>query len=193
MKVRSFAFSIIGFLGAFLFAFAVFSYVNRTPQKKEESTLQPEPSRTLFITMDKWSHSFWDKQQAELSLHRPADSQHPDHVYMSNVGSISYNVAVGPSLLDSKEAHVTAKLSSELPNTTSDDLAFSTDITLLVNGQDQGTKNVLPDNGFGYIYSWSVSPRAFKGGEINEITFMVRNNAYYKRGLCIYGSIQVAF
>ena len=122
------------------------------------------------------------------------DSKHtPNHVYMRRVGYITYTLPIGKSLLHANEAEISARLSSELQATTSNDIVFSSDITLLVNEFEQTTQNVIPDDAHGKPYTWKVSTTAFKPDVVNEITFRVKKDTFYKNGLCIYSPIQVRF
>lgn len=85
---------------------------------------------------------------------------------------------------------VKARLSSEHPWYSSPANHFS-DVTLVVNGNHYPSQRVIPDNGSGRVYRWSVEPQHVLAGE-NVLSFAVRRNARYRNGLCIYHRALVA-
>jgi hypothetical protein len=79
---------------------------------------------------------------------------------------------------------VTARLSSEHPWYSSPPNHFS-DVTLAINGHRHPSRRVLPDNGSGREYHWTIDPQHLHAGG-NELRLMVRPSAPYRHGLCIY-------
>lgn len=150
-----------------------------------------DPARKLLsIPFTPWFEANWDEYGPGLELNV---NRNPSYIWMRKAGYITYTVAVGKTVLQGKEAILTAKLSSELEKITSNDIDFSSDVTLYVNDNEIATQNVIPDNGVGIDYIWRVPSTAFLGNEINKITFRVKQDAFYKNGLCIYGPIQIRF
>lgn len=58
-------------------------------------------------------------------------------------------------------------------------------MALSVNGSVYPSKRVIPDNGWGAVYAWSIKPDHLQEGP-NKLTFLVKRNAPYRNGLCIY-------
>lgn len=103
-----------------------------------------------------------------------------DEIWGRKVGYISYAFR-----LDKVGDYVlSVRLSSELENTTSSYKRDSSDVTLVVNGIDIGTKNVIADDASGRVYSWQIPVSCLKVGE-NTISFVVNENGY-RNGLVIY-------
>lgn len=146
------------------------------------------PTRALSIPMMGWKAATWNEYGPAID-----SVQNGDYVFARAVGSISYNFAVGASVLTGSQAEISAKVSSELNHTTSTDLVFSSDVTVLVNGIEQSTQNIVPDDTIGKLCTWRVSVAAFKPDTVNELTFSVKKEAFYKNGLCIYGPIEIRF
>jgi hypothetical protein len=179
-------------IGCLAFGVYVYLHPKSTPilNQTEARTEEPKPKqppKILKLEMLRFRSYSWDEYGPGY------DEGNPQHLYMRATGSITYNVAIAQTIMIGNEAEVSGKLSSELNNTTSSDIAFSSDITLLVNGKEQSTQNVIPDDGKGVFYSWKVPVGAFIPNKVNEITFLVKKTAFYKNGIVFYSPIQVKF
>jgi hypothetical protein len=143
----------------------------------------------ISIPYDKWSDASWNEYNPNVD---PSWSGHAGHAFMRAKGTISYVFTIGR--VEGGRATVSAKLSSELlkvgPNNPVVDSAYASDVTLLVNGIEQDTKRVIPDNGIGIDYMWTIPVSVLRSGE-NKISFMVKNNNL-ANGLCIYSPIQIS-
>lgn len=104
------------------------------------------------------------------------------HVWGANVGAFVYEFALpgGPW----ETATVSARLSSEHPWYSSPPNHFTT-VTLALNGRHYPARLVMPDNGSGQVYSWSVSPADLRD-DANRLSLGVKKNAAYRNGLCVY-------
>ena len=164
----------------------IYSYI-RPSNSQATLEAKTDPIKILTIPLFPHSSTKWDEYGPGEETAPPA------HIYARAVGSISFTIAIPEAIKVSKDAELTARLSSELKMTKSNDKAFSSDITLLVNDNEYETKNVIPDNISGAIYTWKIPSSAFVGDKINTITFMVKPNASYKNGLAIYGPMELKF
>lgn len=97
-----------------------------------------------------------------------------------------------------KELQISACLSSEFSPLAPDpnDVTYSSDVTLVVNDVEIDTKRVIPDNGYGEVYSWKVtSPELLKRIALrygsNYISFQVKKNAEYRNGMVIYSRVPI--
>jgi hypothetical protein len=153
--------------------------------------ISPTGSKPINVSIpyDKWSDASWNEYNPNVD---PSWPGHPGHVFMRAKGTISYVFIVNQA--GGRRATVSARLSSELlrvgPDNPATDSAYASDVTLLVNGLEQDTKRVIPDNGIGTEYVWTIPISALKSGE-NKISFMVKNNKL-ANGLCIYSPIQIS-
>jgi hypothetical protein len=154
-------------------------------------SISPVTSKPINISIpyDKWSDASWNEYNPNVD---PSWPSHPGHAFMRAKGTISYVFIVNQ--IGGGRATISAKLSSELlkvgPDNPVTDSAYASDVTLLVNGIEQDTKRVIPDNGIGMEYVWTISISALRSGE-NKISFMVKNNNL-ANGLCIYSPIQIS-
>lgn len=182
------------FVGIGCLSFGIYVYLqtkttpilNQTEAKAEQPQPKPPP-KILKVEMLRFRSVGWNEYGP---AYNEGDSP---HLFMRATGSIVYNVAISQTIMIGNEAEVSAKLSSELKNTTSTDIAFSSDVTLFVNGKEQSTQNVMPDDSSGAFYRWKVPVSVFIPNKVNEITFMVNKNAFYKNGIVFYSPIQVKF
>jgi hypothetical protein len=104
------------------------------------------------------------------------------HAWGASHGSFSYAFSLPPGAWT--KATVSARLSSEHPWYSSPPNYFS-DVALGVNEWSYPSKRVIPDNGSGIVYLWFVNPNRLREG-FNKLTLLVKRNAPYRNGLCIY-------
>jgi hypothetical protein len=104
------------------------------------------------------------------------------HAWGANFGSFVYTFSWPAGTWIS--ANISARLSSEHPWYSSPPNYFS-DVALVINGWAYPSKRVIPDNGSGRVYIWPVMPGSLQEGR-NELKFVVKKNAAYRNGLCIY-------
>jgi hypothetical protein len=120
-----------------------------------------------------------------------SDRLYPDyhvthgHAYGNTVGSMVYLIEIGR--FDGQRAELGARLSADSVGYAGPADAYS-DVTLLINGTDVGTKRVIPDNGSGAQYPWSFPASLLHQGGPNRVEFRVAQNAQFANGLCIYGT-----
>ncbi len=110
-------------------------------------------------------------------------------IYMRKVGYITYTFPL--TEIKASTMIVSTRLSSELRNTTSSESQFSSDVTLSVNGVEQQTQNVMPDDVVGQDYTWQVSTNLLKPNADNSITLSVKRGARNQNGIAIYSPIQI--
>jgi len=129
--------------------------------------------------------SQWDEYGPGLQNNWSPDQS--EELWGRKVGYISYAFIIPKIQPAVKEFEITALLSSELKNITASRSAtqYSSDVTLLINDTEIGTKNIIPDNGQGENYSWIIPASQIKKGK-NILTFRVKENAQHKNGLVIY-------
>ncbi len=142
---------------------------------------------TVVVRIDP---SQWERGSSQWDKVGPFYEGSPDtwrgakhtHAWGANIGAFIYECSLptGPWL----SARLSARLSSEYPWFSAPPNHFS-DITLVVNGTAYPATRVIPDDGSGHIYDWSLNPRDLVGGR-NEIAFVVKKSATYRNGLCIY-------
>jgi hypothetical protein len=127
--------------------------------------------------------SQWDKAGPFFD-ERPLTDQGATHTHAwaANHGCYAYAFSWPQGSWVTVE--LTARLSSEHPWYSSPANHFS-DVTLLLNGHAYPSRRVIPDDGSGRVYRWSINPQHLIAGE-NEIAFAVRRNSLYRNGLCIY-------
>ncbi len=69
------------------------------------------------------------------------------------------------------------------------------DVTVLINDVEAGTKKVMHDDFYGEIYHWNITDKELikkmKIGNANFLKFEVKPDAENKQGLCIYGKALV--
>lgn len=179
-------------VGLAILGIGIYPYIKpsiQTPGHTVEAQPEQAKSKSIFIGKERYIRAKWDKAYG----HDADDIRNAKEVWMSRAGSITYNAPVGQTLLTGDTVEISAKVSSELENVTSNDVAFSSDVTLFINGVEQSTKNVIPDNGIGEVCTWKVPSSAFKRNEVNEVTFAVKANAFYKNGIVFYSPIELKF
>jgi hypothetical protein len=171
-------------VGLAILGIGVYPYIKPQEQFVEAHRPQPDKYRSIQIPKGNYSKAKWDNYGPGF------DGE--SHIWMSRAGSISYTLAIGKTLLIGDVVEVSVKTSSELRDK-STDMTFSSDVTLFVNGVEQSTLNVIPDNGVGQDQTWKVPKDVFKPDEQNEITFVVKKEAFYKNGICFYSPIELKF
>jgi hypothetical protein len=113
----------------------------------------------------------------------PAASATYTHAFFGGVGRLGYVFELD-YLPEPGDVEVCAHLSSEHAGYSADP-DFYSDVSLIVNGQDEGFNRVTPDDGAGADYCWAVGSSSFQTGE-NVIQFAVLRSAEYPNGVCIY-------
>ena len=116
-----------------------------------------------------------------------SDQLHARNIWMRAKGYITYAASL-PNL-SGENVVVFTRLSSELTNTTSTDPQYSSDVTLLINGQIEGQRTVIPDDEIGHDYTWHIPIHHFHPGA-NEITLRVGDGTH-NNGIVIYRPIEL--
>jgi serine/threonine protein kinase len=157
---------------------------NKPSSSTREINSKADNPSPINIPLDKYTSANWSEGGPEIDIM----NDRPPYLWAAGAGHITFQ----PSLPETKKSLViTAHLSSELNNRTSTNSSDSSDVILVVNGQEQGMQNVIPDNLIGIEYQWVVPNDALQAGK-NEITFKV-GKGRYKNGLAIYRPIQLRF
>ena len=144
----------------------------------------------VFVPFTEPASAAWDEYGPGYD--GPSLSQ-ATQFWMRKTGIITYSVPIGNTLLQGDNIEISVTLSSELEKTTSSNILFSSDVILIVNGVEQPPRNVIPDDAQGKRYTWNVLSKLFMPNQQNSIAFAVKNNAFYKNGLCIYSPIELRF
>jgi hypothetical protein len=134
--------------------------------------------------------SSWDKTRTHWDKLGPFYEGNPDskrgarhtHAWGANIGSFVYSFSLpsGPWI----SARLSARLSSEYAWFSAPPNHFS-DVAVEINGAMHPARRVIPDNGTGRIYAWSLDPVHLQEGR-NELGFVIKAGAPYRNGLCIY-------
>jgi hypothetical protein len=137
----------------------------------------PAPVTAFTIDPTQWSgaHTFWQvgpTQETDISQLLYAAGR--------GAGAFCYRLTVPDVPPDVVDAEVAAVL-------TSSEVDQESDVTLLVNGRDQGTHRVPPYSldGGPYTY-WRIAAADLLPGQENLIEFRVRDDAELKNGLHVY-------
>jgi hypothetical protein len=135
------------------------------------------------------SSMYTDASWSEYGPHiEGSDPEHPSKVRMRSNGWITYRFDL--SGVSGSVALVTARLSSELKNRISLNPTDGSDVVLLVNGEEQPSISVVPDDDKGRDYTWVVPISLFQQ-ETTKVGFQIKGGK--TNGLTIYSSIQLRF
>lgn len=150
----------------------------------------PGSTPTVEISPTAWdaSHSYWDVW-GPLYEGNPVIASYGathTHAYGRDVGRFTYHF----SLANVTSVLVSARLSSEFVFYSAPPDGFS-DVTLFINNEPLYAQRVIPDNGSGQNYSWSVGSALLHPGD-NTISFAVLPDAAYRHGVAIYYQSLVA-
>jgi hypothetical protein len=152
----------------------------------EDAAYDAYGSAQLIVFVKDFKKAQWDQEQAAPVT---KVARQYDGIAMYKTGYITYQVPIGQSVIDGYKMRVFSVMCSNLHGSASQNLLFSSDVTLLMNGKEQGVQNVTssPDRRF-----WDVDPAALKDGT-NELTFAVKPDARYQNGLILCSQIEIRF
>jgi Ricin-type beta-trefoil lectin domain-like len=123
----------------------------------------------------------WDKYLG-CNGYAPNYCTDNDHVFGASTGRFGYRVNVNNSTIS--RAYLTATLSSEYESISSTNQPSS--VSLIVNGYRYPAITVIPDDGVGSDYTWTLNPSHLQASGTNTIIFAVETTSTYKNGLVIY-------
>jgi Ricin-type beta-trefoil lectin domain-like len=123
----------------------------------------------------------WDKYLG-CNGYTPNYCTDNDHVFGASTGRFGYRVNVNNSTIS--RAYLTATLSSEYESISSANQPSS--VSLIVNGYRYPAITVIPDDGVGSDYTWTLNPSHLQASGTNTIIFAVETTSTYKNGLIIY-------
>lgn len=146
--------------------------------------LRPNESQqasSLTIPFTSYVSNQWDNRGATVEMKNSS----PVNVWMANTGFIRYSI----DLPEAKTGTVSVMMCSELTIAEEQSTEnLTSDVTLVVNGKEQGTQNITKDTGQNsQRYTWNAS---FQKGQ-NSIEFQVKKDAKNAHGITIWSPIEV--
>jgi hypothetical protein len=163
---------------------------SRTPQGREMTEVSSRGGNSRDRTVRRLLEvgAFYDAEFDRFGFYD--DSGKYEHTYAGEKsGYLSYRFAGIQRPIEGIE--IRARLSAE--SGTVGKPEEKSDVTLYLNGTELETKTVIPDDGKGKVYTWVVDGEEalntikMSTKEENEIKFVIKKEARYQNGLCIYG------
>ncbi|RIH80589.1 hypothetical protein Mterra_03489 [Calidithermus terrae] len=150
-------------------------------------TYRPPPPLPAAVEIDPsaFAGGWWDRYGPTYDSN-PALADHGvshTHLYGNDAGYVEYAFTLdrppGTAL-----ATLRARLSSNFPGW-SGPADGESDVTVYLNGKEQGTRRVMADNGSGGEYRFALAPADFVAGR-NVLRLEVKSGSAKKNGLAIY-------
>jgi hypothetical protein len=148
-----------------------------TPQK---------PKSVISIPFMSFGENQWDEYGTKTDF--PAA---PPNVYMRSIGYVIYPFTASPQ----GDAVVTVKLASELNRDLEGHVgtnpAYSSDVTFSVNDTEISTQNIIPDDTYGKMYTWTIPGNLIQ--EHNTLKLEIKPNAKHRNGITIFSPFTIRF